>query len=108
MDEIRLSLVQVRVPPYPIGFRCVPSTSRLLFHLVTGQRILIATPTDDVGLTPAVTPPDDTFPDAVYTLDGPILAAVRSVSFRVDPLLPYAGRICAQPAVLRAAVAAAR
>jgi hypothetical protein len=103
MDEIRLSLRQLRSPGIPRGFRCTSSGTPLLFRLKRGQRIVVSAPSGTVEVTPATPLPGAVFPFHVITVEGPILRAVRPVSFRTGAVAVAAGNVCAAPPVLRSA-----
>jgi hypothetical protein len=107
MDEIRLSLEQFRAVFIPAAYKCVDSATPLLFHLQTGQTIVVAARKGTVEITPASPSPGKVFPFRVITVLGPILKTVRPVTFRTGAVALDAGRVCALPRILRSAEAAA-
>jgi hypothetical protein len=107
MDRVRLSLQQFKAGRIRPGYRCVGATTPLLFHLRTGEEIVVGAPKGLVEITPARPPRGHVFPFHVVTVEGPILRAVRPVSFRTGAALLNSGRVCALPRILRAARTAA-
>jgi hypothetical protein len=108
MDEIRLSLEQFRSRRIPAGYKCVFSTTPLLFRLQTGEKIVVRAPKGAVEITPASPLSGKVFPFHVITFEGPILQAVQPVTFRTGAVALNAGRVCALPRILRSAQLAAR
>jgi hypothetical protein len=108
MDALRLSFRQLRfnrAVPFDV---CVPLTKPMVFRLDTNQRVTLATVSGTARLTPVSAQPGDTPPFLMITVAGPILEAVRAVDFRVTSVGPYPGRVCAAPALIRAARATSR
>ena len=63
----------------------------------------MATVSGTARLTPVSVGTGDTPPFLVITVLGPILEAVRPVTFQVTSLGRYPGRVCATPALIHAA-----
>jgi hypothetical protein len=108
MDVLRLSFRQLRfVRASPLDI-CTPLTKPLVFHLEKNQRVTLATVSGAARLTPVSVDPGDTPPFLVITVLGPILEAVRPVTFRVTSGGQNPGRACATPALIHAAALASR
>jgi hypothetical protein len=108
MDALRLSFRQLRfdqASPFDV---CRPLTKSWVFHLDKNQRLTLATVSGTARLTPVSMDAGDTPPFFVITVLGPLLEAVRPVTFRVTSVGRYPGRVCATRALIRAAVAASR
>ena len=109
MDALRLSFRQLPFKrPASLSDLCRPLTKSWVFHLDKHQRVTLGTFSGSSRLTPVSADVGDTPPFLVITVLGPVLEAVRPVTFRVSSESRYPGRICAAPAIIHAAEAASR
>jgi len=102
MAALRLSFVQKRGAFEP-GAICVPIAKPLIFHLKTGQRIVLRAPNATIRVFPPTENVDGTYPWLYITFAGSTLVADREVRFQLANVrAPYA-QVCAQPGLVRAA-----
>ena len=108
MDTIRLSLKQSPVFVAPdevcVGLAFTP----LVFHLQTGQTILVHSAGKQARIVLPTPEPGDPFPFFPITVEGPLMTAQRPVAFRIVKGGPGSSSVCAQRDLVNAARIAAQ